>query len=181
MSACATEDYVDHHVGLVNARVDETNSKVDALSGRVQTVAQGAQAAGQHAEAAYALASTKSEAKFNYADTNQGASVTFDTNKWALTDEAQATLTALAEKLKTANKDVYVEIVGHGDPRGSVMANRVLGAKRSLEVQRFLAGQGVALGRLSVVSWGEEKTANPNDRSPEALQANRRVDVIVKG
>ena len=188
LSGCATEEYVDEHVGMVNARVDEANTRIQALDGRISAVdsagratAQAAQAAGQRAEAAYSLASTKSAAKFNYTDTNSGASVNFDTNKWKLTDEAQATLTTLAERLKSENKDVYLEIVGHGDPRGSVASNRVLGAKRSLEVQRFLAGQGVPLNRMDVVSWGEEKVENPKDRSAEALQQSRRVDVIVKG
>lgn len=178
LSACATEEYVDTQVGAVNTRVDglsnSVNSSLNALNTRVDTVAATAQQAA-------ALAATKADAKFAYVDTQQGASVNFDTNRWKLSPEAQATLTAFAERLRSENKDVYIEIVGHGDPRGSVAANRVLGAKRSLEVQRFLAGQGVALHRMNVVSWGEERVADPRLRTPEALRQSRRVDLIVKG
>lgn len=181
VSGCATEDYVDQHIASVRTHVEEVDGKVGALSSRVDGVERVARDGVQRADAAAALAATKSNAKFAYSDLSQTTSVTFDTNKWALNDEAQAALTALAGRLASENKDVYLEIVGHGDPRGSVMANRELGAKRSLQVQRFLAGQGVALNRMNVVSWGEERVSDPKDRSPETLQQSRRVDVVVKG
>lgn len=181
LSACATENYVDEHVAAVNSRVDQTDARVAALSSRVDGVERTAQEGLQRANAANALAQTKADAKFVYSDTGEGTSVQFATNRWALSQDAEATLTAFAEKLKSENKNVYVQIVGHGDPRGSVMHNRELGAKRALQVQRFLADQGVPLNRLDVVSWGEEKVANPSDRSSEALQQSRRVDLVVVG
>jgi outer membrane protein OmpA-like peptidoglycan-associated protein len=181
VSACATEDYVDQHVAAVSQRVDQVNSQVGALSSRVDGVERTANEGLARANAANALAATKADAKFAYADLNQTQSVTFDTNKWELSTEAQTTLTSLAEKLKADNKDVFIEIVGHGDSRGSTMANRELGAKRALNVQRFLAGQGVPLSRMDVVSWGEEKNANPSDRSAATMQSERRVDLVIKG
>jgi peptidoglycan-associated lipoprotein len=181
LSACATEDYVDQHVAAVSQRVDQVSGQVTQVNSRVDGVERTAQTALQTANSAGALAATKADAKFVYSDVGSGASVQFDTNKWALSSEAQATLTSLAEKLKGENKNVYLDIVGHGDPRGSVMANRELGAKRALNVQRFLSDQGVPLNRMNVVSWGEEKVANPTDSSAEGLQQARRVDVIVKG
>jgi outer membrane protein OmpA-like peptidoglycan-associated protein len=190
VSACATEDYVDKHVAAVSTRLDSVQSEVSALSSRVdgvdrtaQGAMQAAQRAQQTADAANALAATKSAAKFNYTDTGQGGQVFFETGKFTLTSDAQATLTALAEKLKGDNKDVYIEIVGHGDPRGKTMSNRELGAKRALNVQRFLAGQGVPLSRMDVVSWGEERSAIPKGEKPtkEQLQQERRVDLVVKG
>jgi outer membrane protein OmpA-like peptidoglycan-associated protein len=181
LSACATEDYVDQHVAAVSQRVDQVSSQVSQVNTRVDGVERTAQGAMQTANAAGALAATKADAKFVYSDLGQTASVQFDTAKWNLSDEAQATLTSLAEKLKGENKNVFLEIVGHGDPRGSTLANRELGAKRALNVQRFLSDQGVPLNRMNVVSWGEEKVANPKERTPEALQQARRVDLIIKG
>ena len=181
LSACATEDYVDEHVAAVNTRVDATNAQLSSVSSHVDAVERIAQDGVQRANAANALAASKADAKFNYADTGATQSVMFATGQWNLSSDAEATLTGLAEKLKSENKNVYVEIVGHGDPRGSTMANRELGAKRALNVQRFLSDQGVALSRMDVVSWGEEKVADPKDRSPEALQQSRRVDLIIKG
>lgn len=181
LSACATESYVDQHVAAVNTRVDETNAQLTALGSRVDGVARTAQEGLTRANAAHALAETKADGKFVYAAAGEPTSVLFATNSWTLSSDAQATLTAFAEKLKGDNKAVYVEIHGHGDPRGSVAHNRELGARRALEVQRFLADQGVALNRMDVVSWGEEKVPNPKARTPEELQQSRRVDLVVKG
>jgi outer membrane protein OmpA-like peptidoglycan-associated protein len=125
-------------------------------------------------EAAYSAAT-----KFAYAP-GDTQSVTFATNKWNLSPDAQATLQALAEKLKSDNKNVFVEIIGHADPRGELVKNRELGAKRALNVQRFLYDQGIPLARMNAVSWGEEKVANPKDRSPEALAQSRRVDIVIR-
>jgi peptidoglycan-associated lipoprotein len=168
LSGCATEAYVDEHVAAVNARVDGVDSKVTALSGRVDEVDKTAQAAGQRADAAYDLA----KGKMTRTVISETDSITFDTGKWTLSDEAKATLTAFADRLKADNKKVFVEIVGHADTRGDTDANRLLGEKRALETRRFLFGQGIPLIGMQTVSWGEEKPA-------EDLAASRRVDLRV--
>lgn len=187
LSACATEEYVDTKIAAANARIDGVNAKadaahgkVDALSARVDGVDKTAQDALQRANAAAQLASTKADAKFVYADTSQGVTVKFATAKSTLSPDAQATLMGLADMLKSANKNVYIEITGHADPRGEGRRNRTLSQDRATRVYRFLSEQGIALSRMSVVAWGETK-ANPKDRSPEGLQQARRVDVVVKG
>ena len=188
LSACATEEYVDTHIAAVNAKIDGVNAKADANSGkidalgaRVDGVDKTAQDALQRANAAAQLASTKADAKFLYTDTSQGVSVQFATAKTSLSPEAEATLMGFADKLKSANKDVYIEIVGHADPRGSARSNQALSRERAARVYRFLADQGVPLSRMDVAAWGETKSANPKDRSPEALQQARRVDLVVRG
>jgi peptidoglycan-associated lipoprotein len=100
--------------------------------------------------------------------------ITFDTGKWALSDEAKATLTAFAERLKGDNKKVFVEIVGHADARGDTDANRILGEKRALETRRFLFSQGIPLVGMQTVSWGEEQPTGTG-ASAEDLAADRRV------
>jgi peptidoglycan-associated lipoprotein len=177
VSACATEDYVNQQVAGLGTRVA---GDMAALNSRVDSVEATAAEAQRTANAAGALAASKSAAKFAYTNNGNGGSVTFDTNKWDLSPQAESALADLASKLTSDNKDVYLEIVGHGDPRGSVMANRTLGAKRALQVQRFLAGRGVALSRMDIVSWGEERVVDTKDRSPEALQQARRVDIVLK-
>lgn len=185
LGACATEDYVDQHIAAVNTRLEEMNgqmtSQVSALNTRVASVEQTANQGLQRANAAQALAQGKADAKFVFNDMGEGTAITFDTNKWDLSPAAQSALEAFAEKLKGDNRNVYIQIVGHGDPRGSVAHNRELGGRRALEVQRYLSDQGVALNRMDVVSWGEEKNPNPKDKSPEALQQARRVDLVVLG
>jgi peptidoglycan-associated lipoprotein len=137
----------------------------------VDGVERTAQAAAQQADTAQKLA----EGKFVYASSGDVVSVSFKTNSWKLSPEAQTSLTSLAESLKSANRNVFVEIIGHGDARGSVNQNRILGEKRALEVRRFLFGQGVALNRMETASWGEERSAG------KGLKDDRRVDITVVG
>ncbi|MBO9558365.1 MAG: OmpA family protein [Caulobacter sp.] len=170
LSGCATEQYVDEHVAAVNTRVDAVDSKVTALSGRVDQVAGAAQAAQTRADDAYALA----KGKMSRTVVSETDFVNFDTNKWELSDEAKATLTAFAERLKGDNKKVFIEIVGHADPRGENDKNRVLGEKRALEVRRFLFSQGIPLVAMETVSWGEEQPVATGNTA-EDLAANRRV------
>ncbi len=186
LSACATEDYVNQHVAAVNARVDQTDMNVAALGSRVGTLEQrvgGAEqaAAGAQRSADAANAAAAAAAKGHFVDqVLDQQSVLFDTGKSKLTPEAQMTLTALAGKLKDDNRNAFIEIIGHADKRGGVAYNQKLGARRALEVRRFLVDQGVSLNRMEILSYGEERPKD-DGRGKEALQQNRRVDLIVKG
>jgi outer membrane protein OmpA-like peptidoglycan-associated protein len=196
-SGCATEKYVDDRVAelsskidgvssqvaqvsskvdQVGGRVEQVNAKVDAANGRIEQVNASTQAAGKRADDAYKLA----QGSLTRTVLAEDDSITFDTNKWALSEEAQAKLTSMAQQLKAQNKNVFLEIVGNGDPRGSTMNNRVLGEKRALEVRRFLSSQGIPLSHMETVSWGEERLKNP-ERSDTAHEENRRVLIRTLG
>jgi peptidoglycan-associated lipoprotein len=183
VSACATEEYVDKKVAATDANVSALSTRVDtvnsALGGRIDGVEKTAQEGVQKADAANALAMTKSDAKYARADQGQTVTVNFDTGKWDLSQDAQTALTALSDKLKADNKDVNLAVVGYADVRGKKHENRELGAWRARTVLRFLYDQGVPSSRMSWVSWGEDKSVDPKDRSPEALAKERRVDVVV--
>jgi peptidoglycan-associated lipoprotein len=169
LGGCATEAYVDEHVGAVDARVTALDGQVSALSARVDGVDKTAQAAGQRADSAYDLA----KGKMSRTVISEGDSITFETAKWTLSDEAKATLTAFADRLKADDKKVFIEIVGHADTRGDTDANRILGEKRALETRRFLFSQGLPLIGMQTVSWGEEHPV-AEGATPEDLAANRR-------
>lgn len=178
LSGCATQDYVDQQIAGVNGRIQELGTRTDTrfqeVNTRLDATDRTAQTALQRADAATKLA----EGKLVYTLVSESDEVSFATNKWNLSTEAQATLTAFAERLKSENKNVYIEIVGHGDPRGSVYANRVLGEKRALEVRRFLTSQGIPLNHMETVSWGEERP-EAEGGSAAANAANRRVTLRV--
>jgi peptidoglycan-associated lipoprotein len=182
LSGCATESYVDEQVAAVNGRVEALGGRVGGIesglqqtNARIDGVDRNAQAAMQEASAAGKLA----QGKLVYTVLSEQDAVTFDTNKWKLSQEAEATLSAFAERLKAENKNVYVEIVGHGDPRGSVYNNRVLGEKRALEVRRYLTAQGIPLVHMETVSWGEER--QKDDGGVTNDPAERRVVLRVLG
>jgi len=170
VSGCVTTDTFDKHVAdqdaknaALSARVDELTSRHAALEGRVNQVAQATQAAHGRADAAYTLA----QGKFVAAEVSR-ESVSFDTGKAALSDEAKATLTALAERLKSENKNVHLEILGHADYRGNAKYNRQLGRERSANVARFLHEQGVPGSKLQMGSYGEDQ-ANQDAKTAEAM------------
>lgn len=180
VSGCVTTDTFDKHVAdqdaknaALSARVDELQSRHASLEGRVNQVAQATQGAQGRADAAYNLA----QGKFVASEVSR-ESVSFDTGKAGLSDEAKATLTALAERLKSENKNVHLEILGHADYRGGKQYNRALGRERSANVARFLHEQGVPGSKLQMGSYGEDQ-ANQDAKTAEALAENRRVDVVI--
>ena len=107
-------------------------------------------------------------------------SVKFPANRAALSPEAESRLLEFAQKLKTDNKNVYIEIQGHTDASGPPTVNDRLGQERAEAVRRFLAKQGVALNRMATISYGEEQPVAPNTNRQGRAQ-NRRVVVLVMG
>ncbi len=128
---------------------------------------------------ARAIAAGKlAEGKFVYSVVLSDDSVKFAAGKTALNDEAKAKLVALADRLKAENKNVYLEIQGHTDSVGAADLNRAVGLKRAEAVRLFLNQNGVALNRMSVISYGEDApVASNKTRADRAL--NRRVAIVV--
>ena len=50
--------------------------------------------------------------------------------------------------------------------------------QRAESVRRHLHSQGVALGRMATISYGEDAPAEPNN-TPEGRALNRRVEIVV--
>jgi len=167
VSGCATKKYVNEQVGMVGTRVDTVSTHVDAVEGTAKDALARAEAAGKLAEG-----------KFLYSLVLQDDAVKFPLNRAELSPEAQSRLTSFAEKLKSENKNVYVEIQGHTDASGGEVYNEHLGEERAEAVRRFLNQQGVALNRMSTISYGEDSPAAPND-TRDGRAANRRVVLIV--
>lgn len=82
--------------------------------------------------------------------------VYFSANGATLDPTAMATLTAQARWL-LANPYVTVRLEGHGGPNDSRDYALAIGDRRANAVRDFLALQGVAPQRISVLSWGKER------------------------
>ena len=167
LGGCATKEFVREEVGVVNARVDTVETRVTTVEGTAREAMDRATAAGKLAEG-----------KFVYAEVLSDDSMKFPPGKATLTPEAQARLDAFAEKLKTDNRNVYVEVQGHTDASGSKADNYRIGAARAEAVRRYLNQKGVALNRISTISYGADAPVAPNDNQ-EGRAANRRVVLIV--
>src|ERR1700722_15751231 len=133
LGGCATEKYVNKQVGQVSTRVDDVSGKVADVSAKVSdhdvklaSLDQTSRDALQRAEAAGKLA----EGKFLYQEVLTDDSMKFPVDKATLSPEAQARLDAFVDKLKTDNRNVYVEVQGHTDASGPKAVNYRLGEER---------------------------------------------------
>lgn len=166
-TGCATKKYAREQAGIVNARVDTVEPRVAAVEGTARDALDRATAAGKLAEG-----------KFLYQMVLQDDAVKFALNKAELSPEGEARLAAFVEKLKAENRNVYVEIQGHTDASGAPDYNNKLGESRAEAVRRYLNVHGVALNRLSTISYGEESPVAPNE-TPDGRAQNRRVVLVV--
>ncbi|WP_133407257.1 peptidoglycan-associated lipoprotein Pal [Parashewanella tropica] len=73
--------------------------------------------------------------------------------------------------------NVKVMIEGHTDERGTPEYNIALGERRAKAVQKFLQNMGVQASQMTVVSYGEEKPANPG-HTEAAFAQNRRAVLV---
>jgi peptidoglycan-associated lipoprotein len=102
----------------------------------------------------------------------------FDFDKYELSTEATQTLDANAEYLK-ANPKHLILIEGHCDERGTVAYNLALGERRAKATQNYLASRGIQSGRVSIISYGEERP-QCSDHTEECWAKNRRAHFKVK-
>ena len=98
--------------------------------------------------------------------------VFFEFDRYDLSSDARATLTAAADWLKK-NPAAKVEVEGHCDDRGTNEYNLALGAKRAQTAKDYLVTLGVAAERLSTMSYGEEIPVCREDNE-QCWQKNRR-------
>ena len=174
LGGCATRAFVRQNVAAEDEKVGAVGSRVGTVEGRVGVVEGTAREALERARAAGKLA----EGKFLYSMVLSDDGVKFAAADAALSPEAQARLNELAAKLKAENRNVYLEIQGHTDATGSEPGNVKLGQDRAEAVRRYLNEHGVALNRMSTISYGPDAPAASND-TKEGRQANRRVVLIV--
>jgi peptidoglycan-associated lipoprotein len=181
LSGCATKGFVRQQVGDEDVKVQANTTQITAQQGQLQTHEQhlndldkNTREALERAEAAGKLA----EGKFLYTVVLTDDSVKFPVAGSELSPEAKARLTEFAQKLKTDNKNVYLEIQGYTDASGSPAVNRRLGEERAEAVRRFMSQQGVALNRMNTISYGEDTPVASNKTRAGRAQ-NRRVVVIV--
>ena len=174
LGGCATKDYVNQQVAVVDAKAQATQSQVDQQQAHLSRLDQATQDALGRATAAGKLA----EGKFLYSMVLSDDSVKFPVDSSKLSPEAQQRLTDFAEKLKTDNRNVYLEIQGHTDSKGTDSLNQRLGEERAEAVRLFMNQHGVPLNRMSTISYGKSDPVTNNKTRADRAQ-NRRVVLIV--
>ncbi len=102
--------------------------------------------------------------------------VYFDFDEASVRDDSRETLLAHANYL-ARNTHLNVLLAGHADERGTREYNMALGEKRAIAVRNFLVANGVRVGQLETVSYGEEKPA-AYGATETAWSRNRRVELL---
>jgi len=193
VTGCATKTFVqeevakatqatDTKIGEVQKQVEST--QMDVANLKKSDAAQNEQIGKLSDTAKEALARATeagklAKGKFMYEVTLTDEAVKFGFNQAEVSAEAKAALDAFAARVKSENKNLYVEVQGHTDSVGSENVNLKLGQSRAESVMRYLNMQhGLPLHRMNVISYGEYKPIADNKTSAGRAQ-NRRVALVV--
>ena len=98
--------------------------------------------------------------------------VYFEYDSSNIRSEDLPVLDAHASRLASSGDRVKIE--GHCDERGTREYNLALGERRANTVRRYLMSRGVASSQIEVVSYGEERPADPG-HNETAWSRNRRA------
>ncbi len=193
IAGCAKKSYVQREVSDVNKKVDAVSSEVEKTQQRVQqnetridSVDKSAQSGITDAKGAASSAMSKAQdaekaakGKLIYTVTLSNDKVKFPLNKWEVSDEAKAMIDEAVAPLVQANRGVYFEIAGYTDSTGKAEYNEKLGEERAMAVRDYIAKKyGVALNRLSVISYGKDDPVADN-KTREGRAQNRRVVIRI--
>ncbi len=102
----------------------------------------------------------------------------FDFDKSFIREDAKPILEKVAAYLKKTPQ-AKLQIEGHCDERGTSEYNLALGQRRADAAKKYLANLGVDGGRLSTISFGEERPADPG-HNESAWAKNRRAVFVLR-
>ena len=208
-TACATKTYVKTSVGEVNDKVDSLGRSVEETQERtrkneakiadVDLKAQNAATSAQQANGAAADAKTtavdartaantvgsklegfdKASRRLVYEVVLSEDQGNFKFGKADLPDEMKQKIDQMVSQLKQDPKNVFIEIEGHTDDKGSPEINEKIGLERAQAVQRYLYEQHqIPLHKINIISYGQSKPVAPNN-TKEGRAQNRRVVIRV--
>jgi peptidoglycan-associated lipoprotein len=103
--------------------------------------------------------------------------VHFDFDRYEIRVSDTAVLKENAAVLKKF-PEVKIQIEGHCDERGTNEYNLALGERRANSTRQYLLSLGVEAGRISIISYGEERPLEAAHEE-ESWGKNRRADFIV--
>lgn len=171
LGGCATKQYVNEQVGAADSKVQATLNQHEAQISQLDKTAQDAL---KRATDAGKLA----EGKFLYSMVLSDDSIKFPLDSSKLSPEAEERLAVFVDKLKSENRNIYLEIQGHTDATGADLTNERLGEKRAEAVRVFMNRHGVPLNRMATISYGEKDPVADN-KTRTGRSENRRVVLIV--
>ena len=160
-------------------RVQQNEVQIAAVDKQVQSGIGEAKGSAQAAMTKAQEAEKAAKGKLVYTVTLSNDKVRFPVNKAEISDEAKALLDEAVGPLVKENRGVWFEIEGHTDSTGDAAYNLTLGEQRAMAVRDYIAKKdSIALSRLNVISYGEEKPVTDNKTREDRAQ-NRRVVIRI--
>ena len=104
--------------------------------------------------------------------------VYFDFDRYDIRTGDKGTLDENAKWLKT-NQSALLLIEGHADERGTNEYNLALGERRAKATRDYLVSVGIDAGRITVISYGEERPICA-DKNEACWVKHRRAHFLVK-
>ncbi|MCU0608094.1 MAG: OmpA family protein [Candidatus Edwardsbacteria bacterium] len=107
--------------------------------------------------------------------------VYFEFDSYEVREDAKPVLRIA--KMARENGALDLRLEGHADERGTVEYNLALGERRAAGVRDYLAGLGVAAGRMAAYSYGEERPAVPghDELGQEPAGGDRAGEEVTEG
>jgi peptidoglycan-associated lipoprotein len=102
--------------------------------------------------------------------------IQFAFDDYSLSTKAKENLEKLAAWMSKSTAE-KIQIEGHTCDIGTAEYNLALGERRANSAKKYLEGLGVAAGRMSTISYGEERPLVPNKDEAERSK-NRRDEFI---
>jgi peptidoglycan-associated lipoprotein len=104
--------------------------------------------------------------------------VFFDFDRYDIRGGDKGTLDENAKWLKS-NQSALLLIEGHADERGTNEYNLALGERRAKATRDYLVSVGIDAGRITVISYGEERPTC-TEKADACWAKNRRAHFLVK-
>ncbi len=176
----------DDDIAKVNQKADDANKKGD------EALAKGDSLANALAGVEKTANDAKSTSEKNTTDIEKingrldnivykkFGSVYFEWDKYALTDEAKASIDAFKQKLSEMKGNYFIYLAGNASAEGETGYNQALSAKRCDAVKRYLEGIGISQ-RILLLPYGENSWVTEGQKAEEDRAKNRRVDIYLSG
>ena len=108
----------------------------------------------------------------------QFAPVYFDFDSVKIRPERSGQAGSSGRRVEGVNPSTKLVIEGHCDERGTAEYNRALGERRAQVAREKLVALGVGAGRITTISYGKDKPADPG-HDETAWAKNRRCEFVV--
>lgn len=99
----------------------------------------------------------------------------FAFNDDSLTGDDREKLQRVGDELRK-HADIYIDIEGNCDERGTQEYNMALGQRRADNAKSYLAHLGVSVERMNTISWGFNHPVDAS-HNEQAWSANRRDEM----